>query len=113
MATFVSYNKEPSESEIQNTILEYLTRKGYRCWRQNSAGIYSEKGEYWRKPSKYSLSGISDIIVLSEGKAYFIEVKTAKGKQRPDQEDFQAFVESAGCEYILARCLEDVMEVGF
>jgi len=111
VATVYAY--EPSEQEIQNSILEYLTLKGYTCWRQNSAGIYSEKLGRFRKQSKYAVNGISDIIVLSEGKAYFIEVKRERGKQSEDQTLFQKFVERAGCEYLLARCLADVQEAGF
>lgn len=113
MASYVTYGKDASESDIQATICEYLERKGYRFWRQNTAGIYDTRREVFRKPNKYSVNGVSDIIVLSEGKAYFIEVKTATGRQSEDQKAFEEFVESAGCEYILARCLEDVMEAGF
>ena len=102
-----------NEQGIQNTILEYLTLKGYTCWRQNSAGIYSEKLGRFRKQSKYAVNGISDIIVLCEGRAYFIEVKTQTGRQSDDQMLFQEFVERAGCEYLLVRCLEDVQDAGF
>lgn len=112
MASFSS-SPELSEAQIQNQILDYLTKKGYTCWRQNTAGIYNQQGGFYRKPSKYHVNGVSDIIVLSEGKAYFIEVKSHSGRQEPDQVLFQKFVERAGCEYILAYCLEDVMEAGF
>ncbi len=105
--------RHASEADIQNAILDYLTRKGYTCWRQNSMGVYNERGGFYRKPSKYAVNGVSDIIVLSDGKAYFIEVKSKTGQQSDDQKLFQDFVERAGCEYLLARSLEDVMGAGF
>lgn len=104
---------EPSEQEIQNQILDYLTLKGYTCWRQNSSGIYDQKLGRYRKLSRYAVSGISDIIVLSDGRAYFIEVKTEKGRQSDDQKLFQEFVERADCVYYIARCLADVQSFGF
>lgn len=113
MLTSMPDPRYATEAQIQDSILEYLTRKGYRCWRQNTSGIYSERGGYWRKPNRYSVAGISDIIVLSDGKAYFIEVKKHNGRQSDDQRAFQEFVESAGCEYILAFSLQDVIDAGF
>lgn len=114
MANFVLNRfNEPSESNVQNAICDYLTCRGYTFWRQNTSGIYNERQGRWRTPSKYAVIGVSDIIVLSEGRAYFIEVKTVRGVQSEDQKDFQEFVERAGCEYLLARCLEDVVEAGF
>lgn len=101
-----------SEANIQDAILEYLTRKGYTCWRQNSVGVWDGRG-FYRKPPKYSVNGISDIIVLSSGKAYFIEVKSAKGKVSDDQVLFKEFVERAGCEYMIARSIDDIIDAGF
>ncbi len=108
------YNR-PVESEagIQNTICEYLQRKGYSFWRQNTGGIYDVKQSRFRALPKFSVKGVSDIILLSGGKAYFIEVKSEKGIQSEDQKLFREFVERAGCEYLLARSLEDVIDAGF
>lgn len=61
---------------------------------------------------KWSKKGVSDIILLYVGKAFFIEVK-AKGSMSDDQKLFKIFVERAGCEYILARGVEDVKKAGF
>lgn len=103
----------PSENTIQDDILKYLTERGYTCWRQNTVGVYDQKQQRYRTPSKYAVKGVSDVIVLSEGKAYFIEVKSDNGRQDEDQELFQAFVERAGCEYYVVWSVEDVVEAGF
>lgn len=104
---------EPSEGEIQDTICEYLYRKGYVFWRQNSVGVYDAIKKIHRSLPKYAIAGISDIVLLNEGNAYFIEVKDHKGQQNENQVLFQEFVEKAGCEYYVVRSLEDVMAAGF
>jgi hypothetical protein len=50
--------------------------------------------------------GVSDMILVTPEKVFFIEVKNAKGKQSEVQEKFQKRVESMGYEYFLVRSLE-------
>jgi hypothetical protein len=58
------------------------------------------------------MAGVADIIaVLDGGKACFIEVKTPRGRQSPDQILFQRRIERLGGVYILARSVEDVQQV--
>lgn len=53
--------------------------------------------------------GTPDLLgVLLPGKAFGIEVKTAKGQQRDAQKKWQAAWERRGGIYVLARSLEDV-----
>ena len=52
--------------------------------------------------------GISDLIACKDGVTLFIEVKTKKGKLSPYQKDFRDDIESHDCNYVLARCFEDV-----
>lgn len=111
MLTYM-YKLKETEAQVQDAICEYLERKGYSFWRQNTVGVWDARG-FYRKPPQYVVKGVSDIICLCEGRAYFIEVKGTDGRQSEDQKLFQQFVERAGCEYILAKCLEDVIEAGF
>jgi len=46
-----------------------------------------------------------------QGKSYGIEVKKPKEKQSDEQKEWQAKFENAGGIYILARSLDDVMEI--
>ena len=56
--------------------------------------------------------GTSDsLIIAPNGKVIFCETKTATGKQRDSQKQFQATVEKLGHIYILARTVNDVLEV--
>jgi len=53
--------------------------------------------------------GTPDLMgVMTPGRAFGIEVKTAKGKQRDAQKKWQEAWEKRGGLYILARSLEDV-----
>ena len=52
--------------------------------------------------------GISDLIACKDGVTLFIEVKTKKGKLSQFQEIFRDDIESHDCNYVVARCYEDV-----
>jgi hypothetical protein len=53
--------------------------------------------------------GTPDLLgVISPGRAFAIEVKTAKGKQRPAQIAWQNAWEKRGGIYIVARSVDDV-----
>lgn len=59
------------------------------------------------------MKGVSDIIILKDGRSIFVEVKAPRGYQSPEQKEFQAFVESAGCQYIVVRHPDDLEKAGF
>jgi hypothetical protein len=52
------------------------------------------------------VAGVSDMIIISPNKIFFIEVKTETGKQSPDQKDFEQKVKSMGYDYFLVRSLD-------
>ena len=53
------------------------------------------------------LAGVSDIMILQNGKAYCIELKNEKGKQSKSQIRFEANCKKTGVPYGIARSLED------
>lgn len=53
------------------------------------------------------VSGVSDLILVLNGKVLFLEVKTETGKQSPHQIEFQDQVSSLGHEYAIIRSLDD------
>lgn len=58
---------------------------------------------------RYGVPGQGDVTgILYPGTRLEIETKTAKGKQRKAQENYQAMIESLGGIYILARSTDDV-----
>jgi hypothetical protein len=45
---------------------------------------------------------------MKNGRTVFVEVKTEKGKQTPDQVQFQSMVSLYGGLYVIARSIDDV-----
>lgn len=63
---------------------------------------------------KVGVPGVSDLIGCIDGRAWFIEVKVGRDRQREEQARFQAAVERAGGRYVMGdlrevlRCLQDI-----
>ena len=55
------------------------------------------------------LKGVSDLIFQTDKCTYYIEVKTDKGIQSPEQKEFQERIESLGKVYLLVRNLNDII----
>jgi hypothetical protein len=53
--------------------------------------------------------GFADLIVLSEGRVLFLEVKSETGRLRPAQEDFRDAVQAQGFAWALVRSLDDAL----
>lgn len=95
-----------TESDTQRTILDWLKLHRVLHWRNNVGG--AKLGGYF---VKFGVPGLPDIFAIRGGKIYGIEVKAAKGRQSQLQHDFQLDFTEAGGIYLLARSLEDVMEI--
>jgi len=52
-------------------------------------------------------AGVSDLVLIYDGKTYFIEIKTKNGKQSAEQIQFQKDVENQGLDYVILRNLDD------
>ncbi len=105
-----------SESDIQRTILDYLTVKKIFHYRNNSGamlGSYTSKRSGKKKNwfMRFGALGSPDIVCVIGGQYIGIEVKGPEGKQSEHQKEFQENLKKAGGRYILARSLEDVIDV--
>lgn len=100
------------EKEIQLAICDYLALRKVFFWRQNVAPVYDSKNERFRAMPKYSLTGVSDIIALKDGKAYFLEVKRPKGIQSENQKIFERLVTDNGGVYRVVMSIDDVQALG-
>ena len=110
------------ERDIKATIEQYLTYKmnqGKLIFFRLNTGDIIIQGEKTRRFKGCGIKGASDFLVIEQCSVFekyahyntFIECKSDTGKQSPDQKAFQEMVEKMGCDYILARKLEDVSEV--
>lgn len=101
------------EKDIQNGICEYLDilmkQNKLMFWRQNTVPVFDRSRNSFRRQPKYSLNGVSDIIVVVYGKVIFIEVKRPGGKQSPAQKEFEKLCFENNATYFVATSLEEVI----
>ena len=99
------------ETQIQNQILLALSQKyhtkGGVFWRQNAGRIRSHTGAW----VQLGPVGISDIVGVVCGIAFFFEVKTSKGRQRKEQAAFEKAITKAGGVYAVVRSVEEAIQV--
>ena len=94
------------EAAVQNAIRLWCGERGIPCFRCNVGRVKTEDGRWFDTGLP---EGFPDLLlILGGGKVAFVEVKSAIGRQRPGQKDFQAMAESLGHIYVLARSEQDV-----
>ncbi len=95
------------EAKVAAEIKDYLTKTGRFFIRINSGKVKVSGGWMQLAPK-----GTADMLTFDHaGKCVWIETKHAKGVQSDEQIDFEMRVRLLGHTFILARCLDDVMEV--
>lgn len=85
------------ESDIQAQIKEYLLRKGWFVVK-----IHQSLG---------CVKGIADLYAIKNGRSVWIEVKTPNGRLSEHQERFWSDVVNHGGIYIVARSVDDVINL--
>jgi len=91
-------NDNISERQLQKLIIDYIKLALPGCWWRNNIGGIGQR------------RGIPDLEVMYQGRPFFIEVKTPKGRLSPYQERELAWLKESGVEVLVARSLEDVVE---
>jgi penicillin-binding protein-related factor A (putative recombinase) len=110
---FRSRSRTQPEKLIENAILEYLAARDIFAFKVKTSGTYDPVIKGFRKPGKYYLKGVSDILGLYQGRFLAIEVKTKTGRLSPVQKLFLERVKSYGGIAFVARSVEDVgVELG-
>lgn len=97
-----------AESDIQKTIIDYLKIKRHFFWRNNSGAYKTENGGFVR----FGEAGSPDICIVKDGFFIGLEVKASKGKQSPNQIEWEKAIKAAGGEYYVVRSLDEVIEIG-
>lgn len=92
-----------SEFTIQVEIVAYCKKINLIC--------FSVPNEATRNNSKYVksgvLAGVSDLIIVMQGKTLYVECKDDKGRQSENQKAFEETVTKLGHKYFLIRSLEE------
>ena len=97
------------ENKIQQEIVQY-----YRANHYGKGIIFSVPNERTggyvaMKPLLLTglLSGVSDLIIVEQGRVLFVEVKTDIGRQSEKQIRFEKQITELGYKYFLVRSLKD------
>lgn len=100
------------EKFIEALILDWL-RLQPNCFafKVNQAGYFDPKKQKFTTHKNRSIKGVSDIVGIWHGKPLAIEVKSRKGKLSEFQSEFLYKFAKAGGISILARSLDDVMNI--
>ena len=108
------------ESSIQSSAVQWFTNNYCLKHHNPKFVIFSVPNEAiqkmaWKQINIFKAmglkSGVSDVIVLLEGKVLFVEFKTEKGTQTDKQKDFQQAVETLGFDYHICRSLEEFQKI--
>ena len=94
------------EKDIQKSCLDYLQIKKYFHWRQNVGSILIQD----RYIKFGGIKGIGDLFILINSKIISCEIKTEKGKQSPDQIEFEKNFTAQGGIYWIIRSLDDLID---
>ena len=100
-----------SESKLQKEIAHALEDAGYMVIRVNS--MTTQANDRWLRAyyvqNIATGAGHSDLVVYKGGRAWFLEVKTASGRQSQSQKRFQACAERYGMPYYVVRTPEEAI----
>lgn len=99
-----------AEIDIQNAIRRELPKHGCFVYRGNVGKVKMQDGRWFDTGLP---KGWPDLFGFrkSDGKMFFIEVKSEKGKLRPDQITFGNFLKGQPVLYGVARSVEEAIEI--
>ncbi|MEB8121805.1 VRR-NUC domain-containing protein [Staphylococcus xylosus] len=98
-----------TEQEIQNQIILAANKRGHRLWRANVGKVQTKDNRIIKLFPK----GFPDTVGFrkTDGKFIVIEIKTDKGRLRPEQIKFQTFIETQPVIYGVARSVDDAIKI--
>ena len=104
--------RKETANELTKALVKWLNLNGWVVWRQNNAAIYDKKREVYRKNS-VGRKGVPDIVGYRkrDGVATFVEVKVGKDRLSDEQRYFIDQAKRSGCVAIVAKNLDDAIEV--
>ena len=97
------------EDNLQRAIVRYLRLKGILVFHIPNGGSRNAREAHNLKLSGV-LAGVSDLVILMQNRAVFVELKTDKGRQSDNQKKFQQDVEALGFEYLIWRSIDDCIK---
>lgn len=96
-----------TEAQLQQSIIIWF-RNNYQMHGKGLIFSVANESTYKNKTFKNTgtMAGVSDLIVVLNGKTIFIELKTETGIQSEKQKEFETKIKELNQEYYLIRSLE-------
>lgn len=96
-----------TEAQLQQSIIIWF-RNNYQMHGKGLIFSVANESTYKNKTFKNTgtMAGVSDLIVILNGKTIFVELKTETGIQSEKQKEFEIKVKQLNQEYYLVRTLE-------
>ncbi len=88
-----------TEAQLQSAIIDLAHALGYRAAHFRPA--LTSKG--WRTPVSADGKGFPDLNLVKKDRVVYIECKSEKGKQSPEQIEWEMAIRASGAEYFLFR----------
>lgn len=92
-----------TEAELQQNIIELAHVLGYRVAHFRPALMKQGGSLVYRTPVAADGKGFPDLNLVRPGRVIYIEVKSDKGKQSPEQVEWERTIRASGAEYYLVR----------
>ena len=105
-----------SESDIQKQIIHLLLMYKFLVIRFNS-GNFVIDNRYYKSyfiknfPAKEQSKGLSDVLAIKDGRAYFFEVKRVGGKESEAQKKFRDLANEYGAKCYVVDNFETVRNI--
>ena len=97
------------EHDIQVGIVRCLRIAGYEVFAIPNGGR-RDAVTGARLKAEGATAGVADLEILTpDGRAVFVEVKTAKGRQSEEQKAFQERIGKLGFKYLIWRSVDDAV----
>ncbi len=94
-----------AETELAKAIRDALTALGLVVWREQCGKVPVKRGYMHLAPE-----GTPDLVgYLPGGRLLGLEIKTARGKERPAQTEWLARAKAAGCCVATVRSVEEAV----
>lgn len=96
-----------TEAQLQQQVIIWF-RNNYQMHGKGLIFSVANESTYKNKVFKNTgtMAGVSDLIVVLNGKTIFVELKTETGIQSEKQKEFETKVKQLSQEYYLIRSLE-------
>ena len=113
---------ELTEAEVKKGVEDYLQiaiNQGRLWFERMNAGDFIEVRGDTRRRIKGARKGTADYIVILKGLGphsmmsfvIFIEVKSTKGKQKPEQKEFEEMITRFNCQYEIVRSVDELEQL--